>query len=291
MTTTLTIAKREFRSYFDSPLAYVVICLGLVLLGAFFFLPSTGFWQTDRATLAPVFFLAPRGLSIVVVPVLTMRLLAEERRSGTLEMLITLPVRDHEVILGKFLGAWGLVLILIGATALYPLMMFGAPRLVVALVCVALVVAGRALAGVLVSDATMSLVYAVAAGAAGALLAQVWRLGVLDSGPVLSGYLGLFCYSAAAVAIGLFISAVTESQVIAFFVTWALLVLLSFMGMFVEAAGGGVLRDVIAFISFDTRLAPFARGQIITRDVIYFLSIAVGCLMMAFRALERRKWA
>jgi len=245
MSTTLTIAKREFRSYFDSPLAYVVICLGLVLLGAFFFFPAGSFWQADRATLAQVYTLMPRGLSLVVIPVLTMRLLAEERRSGTLEMLITLPVRDHEVILGKFLGAWGLVLVLILGTALFPLMMFRFP----------------------------------------------WHLGVLDIGPVLSGYLGLICYSAAAVGIGLFISALTESQVIAFFITWVFLVGLSFMGLLVEGAPGGTFRDVISFISFDTRLAPFARGQIITRDVVYFASIAVGSLMLAFRALERRKWA
>jgi ABC-2 type transport system permease protein len=245
MSTTLTIAKREFRSYFDSPLAYVVICLGLVLLGGFFFFQSAGFWQTDRATLSQIFFLAPRGLSLVVVPVLTMRLLADERRSGTLEMLITLPVRDHEVILGKFLGAWGLVLVLIAATGLFPLMMFRFP----------------------------------------------WHLGVLDVGPVLSGYLGLVCYSAAAVSIGLLISSLTESQVIAFFLTWVVLVMLSFMGMLVEGAGTGIARDAIAFISFDTRLAPFARGQIITRDVIYFFSVAVGSLMLSFRALERRKWA
>jgi ABC-2 type transport system permease protein len=245
MSTTLTIAKRELRSYFDSPLAYVVICLGLVLLGVFFFFPSGSFFQNDRSTVAQVFFLAPRGLSLVVVPVLTMRLLAEEKRSGTLEMLITLPVKDHEVILGKFLGAWALVLILIVASALFPLMMFKFP----------------------------------------------WHLGALDTGPVLSGYLGLILYSAAAVSVGLLISALTESQVIAFFITWILLVMLSFMGMLVESTGSSVFRDVIAFISFDTRLAPFARGQIVTRDIVYFLTVAVGCLMAAFRALERRKWA
>jgi ABC-2 type transport system permease protein len=245
MSTTLTIAKRELRSYFDSPLAYVVICLGLVLLGAFFFFPSGAFWQADRSSLTQIFILAPRGLSLVVVPVLTMRLLAEEKRTGTLEMLITLPVRDHEVILGKFLGAWSLVLILIVASALFPLMMFKFP----------------------------------------------WHLGALDSGPVLSGYLGLLCYSAATVAMGLLISSLTDSQVIAFFVTWMLLVMLSFMGLLVEGMSTGPVRDVIAFISFDTRLAPFARGQIVTRDIVYFLSIAVGCLMAAFRALERRKWA
>jgi ABC-2 type transport system permease protein len=222
-----------------------VICLGLVLLGAFFFFPSGSFWQNDRSTLTQIFFLAPRGLSLVVIPVLTMRLLAEEKRSGTLEMLITLPVKDHEVILGKFLGAWGLVLILILATGLFPLMMFKFP----------------------------------------------WHLGALDAGPVISGYLGLIFYSAAAVALGLLISALTESQVIAFFITWILLVLLSFMGMLVEGGSASTFHDVIAFISFDSRLAPFARGKIVTSDIVYFLSVTVGSLMAAFRALERRKWA
>src|SRR5689334_14396413 len=118
------IAKREFKANFNSPLAYVVICLSMVLLGIFFFTVwGGGFWQADRATLAQMFLWAPRGLAMVVVPVTTMRLLAEEKRSGTLEMLITLPVRDHEVILGKFLGAWGLVLVLVVSTALYPILM------------------------------------------------------------------------------------------------------------------------------------------------------------------------
>src|SRR5262245_126718 len=124
MGTTFIIARREFRSNFDSPLAYVVICFGLLMLGLIFFgvLVNASFWQTDRATLTPLFAQAPRGLSSLVVPVVTMRLLAEEKRTGTLEMLITLPVKDHEVILGKFLGAWGLVLVLIASTLFYPLL-------------------------------------------------------------------------------------------------------------------------------------------------------------------------
>lgn len=244
MSTTLTIAKREFRSNFDSPLAYVVICLGLIALGFVFFYLNGGFWQADRASLHQLFAQAPRGLSFLIIPVVTMRLLAEEKRSGTLEMLITLPVKDHEVILGKFLGAWGLVLVLIVATALYPIMMFVTP----------------------------------------------WHLGALDSGPVISGYIGLVLYSAAAVSIGLLISALTESQVIAFFITFMLLLFLHFLGAAADNAPPFV-RDVLAFISFDTRLAPFARGMVSTRDVVYFLSITVGCLMAAFRALERRKWA
>src|SRR6185436_11413573 len=176
MSTTFTIAKREFRSSFDSPLAYVVICLGLVMLGFVFFMLNGGFWQADRATLTALFAQAPRGLSFLVVPVVTMRLLAEEKRTGTLEMLITLPVKDHEVILGKFLGAWGLLLVLIASTALYPILMFEWP----------------------------------------------WHLGSLDWRPVWAGYIGLVLYSAAAVSIGLFISSLTESQAIAYFITFAI---------------------------------------------------------------------
>src|SRR5688572_15292294 len=128
MSPMLTIAKREFRSYFDSPLAYVVICLSFLGLGLIFFLwPGRGFWQQDRATLQTLFYFAPAGLSILVVPVITMRLMAEERRQGTLEMLITLPVKDSDVIMGKYLGALGLVLTLVIATVLYPMFMFQFP--------------------------------------------------------------------------------------------------------------------------------------------------------------------
>ena len=245
MSTTLTIARREFRSNFDSPLAYVVICLGLIILGFIFFLFGGGFWQADRASLQRLFEWAPRGLSFLIVPVVTMRLLAEERRSGTLEMLITLPVKDQDVILGKFFGAWGLVLLLILSTALYPLMMFRFP----------------------------------------------WHLGSLDMGPVVSGYLGLFLYSGAAVSIGLLISALTESQVIAFFITFVLLFALHFLGFATDGIGNEVVRNIASFVSFDARLAPFSRGMVNTRDVVFFVSITIGCLMAAFRALERRKWA
>src|SRR4051812_13968176 len=171
MNPTLTIAKREFRSYFDSPLAYVVICLSLLILGVWVFVGPGKFWQIDRASLASMFDAIPLGLVLLIVPVVTMRLIAEERRSGTLEMLITLPVKDSQVILGKFLGAFGLVLSFLLATVLYPVLMFKG----------------------------------------------IWHLGPVDLNPIWSGYLGLILLSAATVAIGLFISSLTESQVIALF--------------------------------------------------------------------------
>jgi ABC-2 type transport system permease protein len=244
MSPMLIIAKREFRSYFDSPLAYVVICLSFLVLGAFFFLVGGGFWQIDRATVSRMFELAPLGLAFLVVPVITMRLIAEEKRSGTLEMLITLPVKDSDVILGKYLGALGMLMVLVLATAAYPLVMFWKP----------------------------------------------WNLGPLDSGPVLAGYLGLTLFCATAAAIGLLLSSLTESQSIAFFLTVFTLIVLWFTGSLARWVGG-TTGNVLNFIAFDSRLSGFSRGLIDSRDVVFFLSVTITCLVVSFRALERRKWA
>ena len=245
MSATLTIAKREFKSYFDSPIAYVVICVGLFALGLIFFKYNGGFWQANRATLQQMFIQVPRGLSFLVIPVITMRLIAEEKKTGTLEMLITLPVRDRDVILGKFLGAWGLVLVLILSTALYPIVMFEWP----------------------------------------------YDLGAIDTGPIITGYIGLVIYSAAAISIGLLMSALTDSQIIAFFITFLLLFFLHMLGTAMQLGLPPAAELVVNFISFDSRLTGFVRGVINSRDVIYFLTITVGCLMGSFWALERRKWA
>lgn len=127
MSPMLTIAKREFRSYFDSPVAYVVICLSFIGLGLMFFQFDGGFWAQDRASMHNLFQYIPPGLSMLVVPVVTMGLIAEEKKSGTLEMLITLPVKDSDVMLGKYLGALGLVLTLLIATLVYPIAIFSTP--------------------------------------------------------------------------------------------------------------------------------------------------------------------
>jgi ABC-2 type transport system permease protein len=242
MNTTLVIAKREFKSYFDSPLAYVVICLSLFLLGVGVFWWPRPFWQIERASLSTMFEAIPVGLVVLIVPVVTMRLVAEEKRSGTLEMLITLPVKDSEVILGKFLGALGLVLVLVLATLLYPILMF-----------------------------------------------RFWHLGAIDLGPVFSGYLGVILFATATVAIGLFISSLTDSQVIAFFITFIVLFLLYLvgeLGQFVPNVLGSVFRE----LSFKEHFSSFERGLIDTRDVLFYASFAVLALMLAFRSLESRKW-
>jgi ABC-2 type transport system permease protein len=239
---TWTIAKRELRAYFDSLVAYVVIGLSMLGLGGYFFFYQGGFWQVDRATMTRLFDFAPGALCLVI-PLVTMGTLAEEKRSGTIELLITMPVKDSEVILGKYVAALGMCTILLLATMTYPIAMFWHP----------------------------------------------WNLGSLDWGPVWTGYLGLFLYCGAGVAIGMMFSSFTESQIISFFVTALAMLTLWGLGFLVESLAGSA-GDVFAFVSFQSRFQPFARGLIDSRAVVYFVSIAVVCLLVSFRQLESRKW-
>lgn len=239
---TLTIAKRELRGYANSPAAYVVLCLSMLGLGLYFFIYDGGFWQADRATVQRLVSMMPVALC-VVIPVLTMGVLAEEKRSGTIELLITMPVKDSEVILGKFLAALGLCTILLAASFIYPVAMFKWP----------------------------------------------WNLGPLDWGPVWTAYLGLFLYSGAGIALGMMFSSFTESQIIAFFATLSTLLVLWGLGLLVDQVQGAT-GTALAFISTQAQLKDFERGIIASKAVVYFLSIAVICLLVSFRSLESRKW-
>lgn len=243
---TLTIARRETRAYFDSLIAYVVIGGSTLALGIYFFLVGQGgFWQEDHATMSRMFEFLPWMLAILVIPLITMRALAEERRAGTIELLITLPVRDSEVILGKYFAALFMCVMLLFVTLAYPFCMFVTP----------------------------------------------WHLGALDWGPVWAGYLGLFLLSAAGTAVGMLFSSITESQIIAFFLTAGTLLFLYIIGNTSVVEGlGGAFGDAVAFVSIQTRFFPFSRGLIDTRAIVYFLSIAIICLLVAFRSLESRKW-
>ena len=251
------IARRDLRAQFNSPVAYVVLGGTMFLLGVVFFLIphisgvlAGSFWDVDRATMDQMFAILPLLMSIFVIPAVTMRSLAAEKGSGTLELLITMPVKDSEVILGKYLAAFAMVVLLLVATLLYPVAMFKWP----------------------------------------------WNLGTLDWGPVWSGYLGCVFFGAAAVGVGMMISSLTESDVIAFFATLGVLGCVYAIGWVVsvvhtESKGATAFVDALGFISFQTRYQSFARGLIDTRAIVYFLSVTVLCLLVSFRSLESRKWS
>src|SRR5580704_11535502 len=247
------IARRDLSAQFNSPVAYVVIGGSLLLLGILFFLVPHmgvagtaigGFWEVDRATVDPMFACLPPLMSLFVIPAVTMRSLAAEKGSGTLELLITMPVRDSEVILGKYLASCGMVLVLLAATLLYPIAMFKWP----------------------------------------------WQLGSLDWGPVFSGYLGCLFLGGAAVGVGLMFSSLTESDVVAFFLTTGTFAILYALGWLASTVHG-TFGDAVDFISFQARYQSFARGLIDTRALVYFASVTIVCLLVSFRSLESRRWS
>ncbi len=119
----LTIAGKELRSYFVTPVAYVIVAFWLAALGVFFWRTVPGQVTVgNELSLVPVFNVLPI-LLLLIAPALTMRLLAEEQRAGTLELLLTSPVQDWAVVLGKFLGALGLFLSMTALTLLYPILL------------------------------------------------------------------------------------------------------------------------------------------------------------------------
>lgn len=114
MNNVATILHREMRSYFNSPVAYIVLALFLLITGYFF---SSSLFLSNSADLRSLFGIAP-VIFMFFAPAITMRLLAEERRAGTMELLVTLPVRDSEIVLGKFLAGFLLLTIAIVLTAI-----------------------------------------------------------------------------------------------------------------------------------------------------------------------------
>lgn len=109
-----SIARRELRSYFATPLAYVFIVIFLALTGLFTFYLG-GFYERGQADLAPFFNFHP-WLYLFLVPAIAMRLWAEERKSGSVELLMTLPVTLWEAVLAKFLAAWLFIAVALALT-------------------------------------------------------------------------------------------------------------------------------------------------------------------------------
>jgi len=193
---TTTIALKEFKSYLASPMAYVVTGIFLVLTGFFFQSSPTTYSETSING-----FLAYGSiLLLLLASVLTMRLLAEEKKMGTLELLLTAPVRDSEVIMGKFLGSLGILTAMLALTFYYPilLMWFGDPDIgpiatgylgLFLLGCTSLAV------GLFASSLTSNQIVAVVI--AGGILFALWFIGMAADllpealGEVI-GYLSLY---------------------------------------------------------------------------------------------------
>jgi ABC-2 type transport system permease protein len=179
-----TIAAKEFKSYLASPMAYIVISIFLIFTGAFFGLVgpfnSSTYIETSIGG-----FLQPASIIILLFgPLLTMRLIAEERKLGTIELLMTAPVRDSEIIIGKFLGGVGVMVVMLVFTIYYPIMLiiFGDPDLgpigtgylgLFLLGCASMAV------GIFASSLTSNQIVAAVVG--GGILLALWFLGTAAS--------------------------------------------------------------------------------------------------------------
>jgi len=237
LSNTLAIAGREFRAYFNSPMGYIIIGLFTGVLGILFFF-LFGFLVLRRATLQPM-FTAISWLMPLLCAAVSMRTFSEEWRTGTIELLITMPVRDGEVVLGKFLGALGLIAATFMATLIYPIV--------------------------------------------------VSTMGDLDFGPVYGGYLGLLLGSGAYVALGMLVSINTRDQIVAFFITFFVSLLLFIMNKGLIFLPVKVV-PILEYFCFDYHFQSIARGVVDSRNVIFFLSFTTACLLATVITLNGRRW-
>ncbi len=262
MKRTLAIARKEIIAYFTTPIAYVVFA-AITVLGSWFFLSLLGQFQrhsfeltrmgrddmlahmnlTDQVMVPLVMNLAL--VLMMSVPFLSMRLLSEEKRQGTMELLLTTPVRPLEIVAGKYIAALAILTTALALTLSYPL-----------------------------------LLSAFGSGDQGAV---EWPT-------VLCGYLGLFLLGASAMAVGMFISSLTSSQIVAAFLTLMLLLLTWVVGWKAVDVEGAA-REVLLYLSSTQHLISFANGMVELKDVVYYVSYMVLGLFLTHRALEGLRWA
>ena len=227
------IFQKEFKSYFVSPIAYIVIAIFLLVTGWFFF---ATFFLFGQASLRNFFGLLPIIFAFVI-PAITMRLVSEELNIGSYEILLTMPVTITDVVIGKFLASVAFVAALLIPTFSYPI--------------------------------------------------TVTALGQLDWGPVVGGYIGAILLGAAFSALGLFASALTRNQIIAFIVGMSIcftLTLIDKMLFFLPRS----LLGVFSYLGADFHFQNISKGVIDSRDIIYFLSVCFVGLYAAHLALKEK---
>lgn len=218
MTPIKTIALKEFKDYFISPIAYIVISLFLIVTGWFFF--ST-FFIYGRADLRDFFALLPMTFSFFI-PAVTMRMFAEEKNVGSYESLLTMPVSFTHIALGKFFAASAFAAAMLLPTLSYPIF--------------------------------------------------ISFIGNIDLGPVAGGYIGAVLLGGAYCSVGLFASALTRNQIIAFIIGCAIcftLTIIDRMLFFVPER----LVPVVEYLGANAHFTNISKGIIDSRDLIYFASV------------------
>jgi ABC-2 type transport system permease protein len=251
MFATLSLIRREFSAYFLSPIAYVVMAVFLAVTGHLFYLTLTQLTASGpKGVEFPMqLMLGDEKFWLVylfIPPLLTMRLFAEERSTGTLEVLMTAPLHDWQVVLSKYLACFAFYVVLWLPTLAYLPVILNAET----------------------------------------------PQGRIDPMPLVSSYVGLFLAGAMFLALGLFVSSLVRSQMVA-----ALLSLFLSLGFIVagiwrpEMDTGSTLYRVLFFVSVPMHFyKDFSRGLMDTRHLVLYVSVAAFCLFLTVRSLESRRW-
>jgi ABC-2 type transport system permease protein len=248
----LAIAGKELRSYFASPIAYVIIGLFALLFGWFFYVYLHVFVeQSQRMAMmgggnVNVNEQMIRGvlqnaavIILFVMPMITMRTYSEEKRSGTIELLLTSPLTDFEIIVGKFLGAMGLFCAMLLVTMLD--------------------------------------------------IAILFRLGNPEWRPIAAGYLGLLLMGGCFISVGLLISSLTKNQIVAGFMTFAVFLMLWVINWLADSSGP-TGQAVLSFLSITDHFDDFTKGIIDTKHLAYYLSFITFGLFLTAKSVDSERW-
>jgi len=247
------ICRKELRSYFVSPIAYLLLAMFAIVFGFFFWngvsafvfvgmesqMRGEGFPMNINEFLIRPLISNVSVIGLFLIPMMTMRLFAEENRSGTIELLATSPIRDSEIIVGKWLAA----------VILY--------------------------AGMLLLTAINFL--------------WLFKFGNPDWKPLAIGYLGLLLQAGALLAIGTFISTLTRNQIIAGAGTFGVCLLLWVLGWVGEYQYTTWSR-VISYLSVPLHFEAFLKGVLYTKDVVFLVSLIFLGLFLTARSLESLRW-
>jgi ABC-2 type transport system permease protein len=233
------VFKKELGSYFASPVGYVFIIFYLLVSNGFFFFVQD-FFRAGQASMRDYFAILP-WVFLIFVPAISMRLWAEEKKVGTLEVLLTMPLRESEAVLGKFLAGFAFLAITLAFSVTVPI--------------------------------------------------SVGLVGRPDWGLIVASYLGALLLGAAYLSVGLWISSLTESQVVAFIVSVTAIFALLAAGVLPAYLGSlGWLAAVCEYVSLLSHFQNIIRGVLDSRDVVYYLSVIALFLFLNAKNIEARKW-
>lgn len=238
---------KEVRSFLSSIIGYVFILIFLIASGLFHWIFSgdiqTNLLEGQEADLIPFFNLSPI-IFLILIPAITMRSIAEERRTGTIELLFTRPISDLKIILAKYFAGVTLLVIAILPTLIYYYTMYSVAQ----------------------------------------------EPEIFDHGALFTSYIGLFLLGSCFVAIGIFTSALTSSQIVSFilamFLCWLIYDGLNLLGSF-NLMGG--FDNVIQYCGISYHYDSIKRGVIDTKDLIYFITIITLFIFSALTVIKSLK--